>query len=158
MAELLLSSLDTLSEAEIEQLWFQEAARRAAEMDQGLVPRIPSEVVRQEAQALLKVNYFFNHRRELSTLNTSLTTSLSKPVLVCVTLVPLTRPWSKFAKRFTGIGSSSLQIFGAIACQAFRTTFSTGRWVLTLRSWSSLRTVVARITGSAGSNSIVLSR
>jgi putative addiction module component (TIGR02574 family) len=54
LAELLLSSLDTLSEAEIEQLWFQEAARRAAEMDQGLVPRIPSEVVRQEAQALLK--------------------------------------------------------------------------------------------------------
>ena len=33
LAELLLSSLDTLSEAEIEQLWFQEAARRAAEMD-----------------------------------------------------------------------------------------------------------------------------
>lgn len=52
LAELLLSSLDTLSEAEIEQLWFQEAARRAAEMDQGLVPRIPSEVVRQEAQVL----------------------------------------------------------------------------------------------------------
>ena len=54
LAELLLSSLDTLSEAEIEQLWFQEAARRAAEMDQGLVLRIPAEVVRQEAQALLK--------------------------------------------------------------------------------------------------------
>ena len=54
LAELLLSSLDTLSEVEIEQLWFQEAARRAAEMDQGLVPRIPAEVVRQEAQALLK--------------------------------------------------------------------------------------------------------
>jgi len=54
LAELLLSSLDTLSEAEIEQLWFQEAARRAAEMDQRLVPRIPSEVVRQKAQALLK--------------------------------------------------------------------------------------------------------
>ena len=54
LAELLLSSLDNLSEAEIEKLWFQEAARRAAEMDQGLVPRIPSEVVRQEAQALLK--------------------------------------------------------------------------------------------------------
>lgn len=54
LAELLLSSLDSLSEAEIEQLWFQEAARRAAEMDQGSAPRIPAEVVRQEAQALLK--------------------------------------------------------------------------------------------------------
>jgi len=37
LAEQLLSSLDTLSEAEIEQLWFQEAAHRAKEMDQGLV-------------------------------------------------------------------------------------------------------------------------
>ena len=54
LAELLLSSLDTLSEAEIEQLWFQEAARRASEMDQGLVHRIPAEIVRREAQALIK--------------------------------------------------------------------------------------------------------
>ena len=54
LAEQLLSSLDSLTEAEIEQLWFHEAARRAAEMDQGLVQRIPAEVVRQEAQALLK--------------------------------------------------------------------------------------------------------
>lgn len=54
LAEQLLSSLDGLTEAEIEQLWFQEAARRAADMDQGLVERIPAEVVRQEAQALLK--------------------------------------------------------------------------------------------------------
>lgn len=54
LAEQLLSSLDTLSEAEIEQLWFQEAAHRAAELDQGLVQRIPAEVVRREAQTLLK--------------------------------------------------------------------------------------------------------
>ncbi|MGH8475012.1 MAG: addiction module protein [Methylococcales bacterium] len=54
LAEQLLSSLDTLSEAEIEQLWFQEAARRADEMDTGLVQRIPADVVRREAQALLK--------------------------------------------------------------------------------------------------------
>lgn len=39
LVEELLSSLDTLTEAEIEQFWFQEAARRAAEMDQGLVQR-----------------------------------------------------------------------------------------------------------------------
>ncbi len=54
LAEQLLSSLDTLSETEIEQLWFQEAANRAAELDQGLVERIPADVVRREAQALLK--------------------------------------------------------------------------------------------------------
>ena len=54
LAEQLLSSLDSLSESEIEQLWFQEAARRAAELDQGLVQRIPADVVRREAQALLK--------------------------------------------------------------------------------------------------------
>ena len=54
LAEQLLSSLDSLSEAEIEQLWFQEAAHRAAELDQGLVQRISADVVRREAQALLK--------------------------------------------------------------------------------------------------------
>ena len=54
LAEQLLSSLDSLSETEIEQLWFQEAARRAAELDQGLVQRIPADVVRREAQALFK--------------------------------------------------------------------------------------------------------
>lgn len=54
LAEQLLSSLDTLTEAEIEQLWFQEAARRAADMDQGHGKRIPADEVRREAQALLK--------------------------------------------------------------------------------------------------------
>ena len=54
LAEQLLSSLDTLSESEIESLWFQEAARRAAEMDQGITKRIPAEVVHREAQDLLK--------------------------------------------------------------------------------------------------------
>lgn len=54
LAEQLLPSLDALSDAEIEQLWFQEAARRAAEMDHGLAERIPAESVRREAQALLK--------------------------------------------------------------------------------------------------------
>jgi putative addiction module component (TIGR02574 family) len=54
LAEQLLSSLDMLSEPEIEQLWLQEAARRAEEMDNGLVQRIPADVVYQEALALLK--------------------------------------------------------------------------------------------------------
>lgn len=54
LAAQLLSSLDTLSEAEIEPLWFQEAAHRAAEMDQGLSRRIPADEVRRQAKALLK--------------------------------------------------------------------------------------------------------
>jgi putative addiction module component (TIGR02574 family) len=54
LAEQLLSSLDALSATEIEPLWFQEAARRAAEMDQGGSQRIASDRVRQEALALLK--------------------------------------------------------------------------------------------------------
>jgi len=54
LAEQLLSSLDTLSESEIEYLWFQEAALRATELDRGLAQRIPSNEVIQEAQAVLK--------------------------------------------------------------------------------------------------------
>lgn len=54
LAEQLLASLDTLTEPEVEQLWFEEAARRVGEMDSGLVERIPVDVVNREAQALLK--------------------------------------------------------------------------------------------------------
>lgn len=54
LAAQLLSSLDALSEAEIETLWFQEAAHRAAEMDQGFSRRIPADEVRRQANALLK--------------------------------------------------------------------------------------------------------
>lgn len=50
LAEQLLPSLDDLSEAEIERLWLREAARRAAETDQGLVVRIPAKVVSREAR------------------------------------------------------------------------------------------------------------
>jgi hypothetical protein len=54
LAEQLLASLEVLSEAEIENLWLQDAARRAQAMDQGLSKRVPAEVVRRQAQALLK--------------------------------------------------------------------------------------------------------
>ena len=54
LAEQLLSSLDALSESEIEQLWLLEAARRAAELDRGLMKRVAAEEVRRKAQALLK--------------------------------------------------------------------------------------------------------
>jgi len=54
LAEELLSSLDDLPEAQVEQLWFQEAARRAEEIDRGQARRIPADDVRRQAQALLK--------------------------------------------------------------------------------------------------------
>ena len=54
LAAQLLSSLDALTEAEIEALWLQEAANRASQMDQGLSIRIPAEEVRHQANALLK--------------------------------------------------------------------------------------------------------
>ncbi len=54
LAEQLLSSLDSLSEAEIAQLWLVEAARRAQEIDSGTTPRFSAESVQLEAQALLK--------------------------------------------------------------------------------------------------------
>lgn len=54
LAAQLLSSLESLSAAEIEPLWFNEAARRAAEMDQGLSKRVSADEVRQQANALLR--------------------------------------------------------------------------------------------------------
>lgn len=54
LAEQLLSSLDSLSDEENEHLWFQEAARRADELDRGTTQRIPAEDVRREAKALFK--------------------------------------------------------------------------------------------------------
>ena len=53
LAAQLLSSLDALSESEIEPLWFQEAAYRAATMDKGLSKRIPAVEVRRQANAAL---------------------------------------------------------------------------------------------------------
>ena len=54
LAAQLLSSLDTLSEHEIEQLWLEEALRRADEMDRGSTKRVSAEEVSSQARALLK--------------------------------------------------------------------------------------------------------
>jgi hypothetical protein len=54
LASDLLSSLDALSPEELDQLWFQEAARRAEEIDRGLAKRIPADEARRHAQSLLK--------------------------------------------------------------------------------------------------------
>ena len=54
LAHKLLESLDELSEAEAEQLWLDEAERRAAEIDAGLVQLVSSDVVSQKARELLR--------------------------------------------------------------------------------------------------------
>lgn len=54
LAQKLLLSLDEFSESELDQLWLDEAARRAREIDDGLVQLIPAEEVSRKAHALLK--------------------------------------------------------------------------------------------------------
>jgi putative addiction module component (TIGR02574 family) len=54
LAHKLLQSLDEPPEAEVSGLWLEEAARRAAEIDDDAVQLVPSDVVSRKAQALLK--------------------------------------------------------------------------------------------------------
>jgi putative addiction module component (TIGR02574 family) len=54
LAEQLLSSLEPLSEEEIERLWFAEAARRADEIDRGAAKRYSADEVQQQAKSLLR--------------------------------------------------------------------------------------------------------
>ncbi|MDD4906742.1 MAG: addiction module protein [Methylobacter tundripaludum] len=54
LAHKLLLSLEDMSEPEIEHAWLDEAERRAAEIDQGLVQLIPAEEVSRKARALLR--------------------------------------------------------------------------------------------------------
>jgi putative addiction module component (TIGR02574 family) len=54
LAQKLLLSLDTLSEAEIAEDWLMEAQRRARDLDEGIVQPISAEEVRRKAQALLR--------------------------------------------------------------------------------------------------------
>lgn len=54
LAHKLLLSLEEMPAPEIEQAWLDEAERRAAEIDQGLVQLIPAEEVSRKARALLR--------------------------------------------------------------------------------------------------------
>ncbi len=54
LAEKLLSSLDDLSEQEIEKLWLVEAQRRATEIDNGTVQLVSAEEMEQRVQAILQ--------------------------------------------------------------------------------------------------------
>ncbi|MEI7815004.1 MAG: addiction module protein [Coriobacteriia bacterium] len=51
MAHELLNSLDSLSEAEIEQLWIEEAVRRNAELDAGIAGTVSAEESLMRARA-----------------------------------------------------------------------------------------------------------
>jgi hypothetical protein len=53
-AMVLLESLDELPHQELERLWFEEAACRAAQIDSGEMELIPSEDVDRKARALLR--------------------------------------------------------------------------------------------------------
>ena len=53
LATKLLTSLETLSESEIERLWVEEAERRNEEMEKGVVAARPAEEVIREARARL---------------------------------------------------------------------------------------------------------
>ena len=54
MAHELLNSLESLSEAEVEQLWIEEAQRRSAEIDAGAATTVPAEEAIARARARLK--------------------------------------------------------------------------------------------------------
>ncbi len=54
MAHELLNSLESLSEAEVEQLWIEEAMRRSAEIDAGNANTTPADEAIAQARARLK--------------------------------------------------------------------------------------------------------
>lgn len=54
LAKKLLLSLDSPSEAEIQEDWLKEAYHRARDLDDGKVQPVPAEEVRRKAKALLR--------------------------------------------------------------------------------------------------------
>lgn len=54
LAQKLLLSLEASTESKIAEEWLMEAARRARELDAGLVQPVPAEEVRRRALALLR--------------------------------------------------------------------------------------------------------
>ena len=54
LARQLLESLDSVSEAELDELWLDEAQRRAAQLDRGESDALSGEEVAKKARTLLK--------------------------------------------------------------------------------------------------------
>ena len=54
LAFLLLDSLDEPTAADVQQLWLQDAGRRANEIDQGRVNLVSSDALEHQVQALFR--------------------------------------------------------------------------------------------------------
>ena len=54
LAQSLLASLDPVDDVDVAVLWLDEAERRSAEIDDGIVETIPADVVQARARALLR--------------------------------------------------------------------------------------------------------
>jgi putative addiction module component (TIGR02574 family) len=54
LAQRLLESLDLPSESEVQRMWFEEARRRADEIDQGKVQLVSAEELEQKVQSLFR--------------------------------------------------------------------------------------------------------
>ena len=54
LAEQLLASLDAETDREVSELWLEEAARRAAEIDRGAVELVTAEELESQVAALLR--------------------------------------------------------------------------------------------------------
>jgi putative addiction module component (TIGR02574 family) len=54
LALALIESLDDLAPSEIEQIWLDEASRRAQQLDDGSVESIPGDEVAAQARGLLR--------------------------------------------------------------------------------------------------------
>ena len=54
LAQKLLESLDQPAESEIQQMWLEEARRRADEIDEGRVQLVSAEELEQRVQSLFK--------------------------------------------------------------------------------------------------------
>jgi putative addiction module component (TIGR02574 family) len=50
----LLASLDDLPAQELDRMWLEEASRRAAQLDTGVMTLVPGEEVDRKARALLR--------------------------------------------------------------------------------------------------------
>lgn len=53
LAQVLLRSLDNLSEEEVERLWLDEAERRQREIESGAVVEVPADEVLRRARAAI---------------------------------------------------------------------------------------------------------
>ncbi len=54
LAEQLLASLDAETDREVSELWLEEAARRAAEIDRGAVDLVTAEKLESQVAALFR--------------------------------------------------------------------------------------------------------